>query len=57
MLQSERFSMDVPPERAAALHIRPDMSMHGTDGPLQVGYPNFLYNQSSTHPEPVETRP
>ncbi|KAL2256053.1 hypothetical protein VTK26DRAFT_2264 [Humicola hyalothermophila] len=45
--KSERFSVNVPPERADALHIRPEDSMHGTEGPLEVTYPNFVYNQST----------
>ncbi|KAK4155418.1 GMC oxidoreductase-domain-containing protein [Chaetomidium leptoderma] len=44
--KTERFSVDVSPERARTLHINPDPSVHGTDGPLEVTYPNFLYNQS-----------
>lgn len=48
--QSESFSVNVPPERATALNIQPDISVHGTSGPLEVTYPRFLYNQSSMPP-------
>jgi choline dehydrogenase-like flavoprotein len=48
--QSETFSADVSPERARTLNIKPDQSVHGTSGPLEVTYPTFLYNQSSMSP-------
>ncbi|KAK0629616.1 GMC oxidoreductase-domain-containing protein [Bombardia bombarda] len=46
-LQSETFVTDVDPEVASTFHIQPNMSTHGTTGPLEVAYPRFFYNQSS----------
>ncbi|KAK3294061.1 GMC oxidoreductase-domain-containing protein [Chaetomium fimeti] len=45
--KSEKFSIGLSPQRARGLHITPDQSVHGTSGPLEVTYPNFLYNQST----------
>ncbi|KAK4035410.1 hypothetical protein C8A01DRAFT_38093 [Parachaetomium inaequale] len=45
--KSEKFSVDVSSGRAKTLNIRPDQSVHGTSGPLEITYPNFLYNQST----------
>ncbi|KAK1771700.1 alcohol oxidase [Phialemonium atrogriseum] len=44
--KSERFTSDVEATTSRALHIYPDMSVHGTQGPVQVGYPRFFYEQS-----------
>ncbi|KAK3324619.1 hypothetical protein B0T19DRAFT_464800 [Cercophora scortea] len=46
--KSETFVDDVDPDDASALHIQPDMSVHGTSGPLEVAYPKFFYNQSNS---------
>ncbi|KAH6634589.1 GMC oxidoreductase-domain-containing protein [Chaetomium sp. MPI-SDFR-AT-0129] len=45
--RSERFTLNIPPDRAHALHIHPDTTIHGTTGPVEVTYPSFLYNQST----------
>ncbi|KAK4192416.1 putative GMC oxidoreductase [Podospora australis] len=45
--KSENFSAVVSPEYQNTLHIHPHMSVHGTDGPVGVGYPSFFYNQST----------
>ncbi|KAK3939887.1 alcohol oxidase [Diplogelasinospora grovesii] len=46
-IKSKNFSVDIPPSEMTEYHINPDMSVHGTSGPLQVTYPKYLYNQSS----------
>ncbi|KAK3390279.1 GMC oxidoreductase-domain-containing protein [Podospora didyma] len=46
-MKSETFTPNEDPGLATEMHIHPDMSVHGTIGPLQVAYPNFIYNQSS----------
>ncbi|TLD27003.1 hypothetical protein PspLS_04692 [Pyricularia sp. CBS 133598] len=33
-------------ETASSLGIDPDMSFHGTSGPVEVSFPRFVYNQS-----------
>ncbi|KAK4160743.1 putative GMC oxidoreductase, partial [Cladorrhinum sp. PSN259] len=44
--KSERFSPPLCSEQTEALHINPHPAYHGTKGHLEVGYPNFFYNQS-----------
>ncbi|KAL2133538.1 hypothetical protein VTI74DRAFT_2191 [Chaetomium olivicolor] len=44
--KSEKFVVDASPERARTLNIEAERAVHGTEGPLEVSYPNFLYNQS-----------
>ncbi|KAK3374480.1 hypothetical protein B0T24DRAFT_296778 [Lasiosphaeria ovina] len=47
-IKSENFTANIDSDVASALHIHPDMSVHGTGGPLQVAYPNFIYKTSSS---------
>lgn len=45
--QSETFgTTNLPPSKAAKFYVSPDLSKHGTDGPIHVSYPQYIYNQS-----------
>ncbi|KAI0132702.1 GMC oxidoreductase [Xylariales sp. AK1849] len=45
-MRSENYTTNVNDTLHEALHIHPPSTDHGTHGPVQVGYPNFFYNQS-----------
>ncbi|CAM1503092.1 Fc.00g078680.m01.CDS01 [Cosmosporella sp. VM-42] len=47
-IKSEKFTdSNVPAKIRDELHIDPDNSAHGTDGPVSVSWPNYIYNQTS----------
>ena len=37
------------PDRSRTLPVDLDMENHGVQGPVQVSYPSFIYNQSGIH--------
>lgn len=43
-MKAETFS---PPSDAhiKSMGVKPDASVHGSDGPIQTGYPGFIYGQ------------
>jgi len=48
--------MDLDAQTANDLHIKPNIFVHGTGGPVEVTYPKFLYNQSSTLSCPLSSQ-
>ncbi|KAI8715336.1 hypothetical protein NCS52_01041000 [Fusarium sp. LHS14.1] len=44
--KSENFKANAYKKDADALRIHPDLSMHGSNGPVHVSYPRYFYNQS-----------
>lgn len=45
--KSENFTMDVDVATSSRFNIRPNEDIHGDEGPVSVGYPRFIYNQSA----------
>ncbi|TLS29414.1 hypothetical protein PpBr36_00975 [Pyricularia pennisetigena] len=43
---TETYTMGLDEKTASSLGIDPDMSFHGTSGPVEVSYPQFIYNHS-----------
>lgn len=46
-MKSETYSVNLPSEMSDGYHIYPDNSTRGTQGPVQVAYPNYIYDQSN----------
>lgn len=44
--KSENFTLDVDVATSSRFNIRPNEDIHGDEGPVSVGYPRFIYNQS-----------
>ncbi|TDZ58601.1 Dehydrogenase xptC [Colletotrichum trifolii] len=42
----ERYTTNVDEARRNSSNIHPDMAVHGTDGLVDVAYPQYFYNQS-----------
>ncbi|KAK1700021.1 GMC oxidoreductase-domain-containing protein [Colletotrichum godetiae] len=42
----ETYTMNVDQNIQDRLNIHPDMSVHGTEGPINVAYPDYFYNSS-----------
>ncbi|KAF4979747.1 hypothetical protein FZEAL_4104 [Fusarium zealandicum] len=45
--KSESFSSNAPSREAQDLRIRPDSTVHGSNGSVHVSYPRYFYGQSS----------
>ncbi|GKT47336.1 oxygen-dependent choline dehydrogenase [Colletotrichum spaethianum] len=46
MTQVENYTTNVDENMRDRLNIHPDMSLHGTEGPIDVAYPRYFYNTS-----------
>ncbi|KAM7199925.1 putative GMC oxidoreductase [Naviculisporaceae sp. PSN 640] len=45
-IKSETLTLDLDNATLQDYHISPDLTTHGTKGPVEVTYPRFMYNQS-----------
>lgn len=47
--QNENFTAETNPQVDEAYQLYPEEDVHGRDGPVQVSYPHYIYEQSGIH--------